>query len=60
VLISGNIPFKTELSTVHIYGELESGDTTGAAAVAVVLLVMSLVVMLGIHFIEGWGVRHDG
>jgi sulfate/thiosulfate transport system permease protein len=60
VLISGNIPFSTEMATVHIYGELESDDTTGAAAVAVILLLMSLVVMLGIHFIERWGVRHDG
>ena len=46
VLISGNIPFNTELAAVHIFGDLESDDTAGAAAVAVVLLALSLLVML--------------
>ena len=38
VIITGNIPFETEVSSVHIYGRIESGDSAGAAAVAVVLL----------------------
>jgi sulfate transport system permease protein len=46
VLISGNLPFKTEVASVFIYGRLQSGDDAGAAAVSVVLLVLSLV-MLG-------------
>ncbi len=41
VIITGNIPFKTEVSSVHIYGRIESGDSAGAAAVAVVLLGIS-------------------
>ena len=39
VLISGNIPFKTEVASVYIFGQIESDDVTGAAAVSVVLLV---------------------
>ncbi len=31
VLISGEIPFKTEVSSVFIFREIESGNTTGAA-----------------------------
>lgn len=46
VLISGNLPFKTEVASVFIYGRLQSGDDAGAAAVSVALLVLSLV-MLG-------------
>ena len=32
VLISGNIPFKTEIAPVRIFGLVESGDSAGAAA----------------------------
>ena len=42
VLISGNQPFKTEVASVYIFGQIESDNVTGAAAVSVVLLVASL------------------
>jgi sulfate/thiosulfate transport system permease protein len=45
VLISGNIPFKTQVASVFISGQVESGDTHGAAAVSVVLLLAALVVL---------------
>jgi sulfate transport system permease protein len=45
VLISGNLPFKTEVSSVFIYNRIQSGDTAGAAAVSVVLLAASLVLL---------------
>ena len=45
VLISGNIPFKTQVASVFIAGQVESGDTSGAAAVSIVLLVAALVVL---------------
>ena len=43
VLISGNIPFKTQVAAVHIFSQIESDNSTGAAAVATVLLVVALV-----------------
>ena len=33
VLISGNIPFKTEVASVFIFGQIESDNADGAAAV---------------------------
>jgi sulfate transport system permease protein len=48
VLISGNLPFKTEVSSVFIYNRIQSGDEAGAAAVAVVLLAASLVLLGGL------------
>ncbi len=48
VLISGNLPFKTEVSSVFIYNRIQSGDTSGAAAVSVVLLAASLVLLTGL------------
>ena len=40
VLISGNLPYKTEVASVFVYGRIESGATTSAAAVSVLLLVV--------------------
>jgi len=51
VLISGNLPFKTEVSSVFIYNRIQSGDQSGAAAVSVVLLAASLVLLSGLTFL---------
>jgi sulfate/thiosulfate transport system permease protein len=59
VLISGNVPFKTEVSSVYIAGQIESGNPAGAAAVSVVLLAISLAVLLGIGAFRHWRTRHD-
>jgi len=59
VLISGNQPFKTEVSSVYIFGRIQSGDTTAATAVSVVLLSISLLVLLGIGAFRRWRTRHD-
>jgi sulfate/thiosulfate transport system permease protein len=59
VLISGNLPFKTEVSSVYIFQQVESDNGTGAAAVSVLLLLISLVVLLGIGAFRRWGTRHD-
>ena len=42
MLITGNIPFKTQAASVFIFGQVESDNVTGAAAVSVVLLVIAL------------------
>jgi sulfate/thiosulfate transport system permease protein len=55
VLISGNLPYKTEVASVLVYGQIESGNTTGAAAVSVFLLLASFVVLLGISFVARRG-----
>ena len=59
VLISGNIPFETQVASVLIFSKIESDSVTGAAAVAVVVLVLSLVVLVGIRALGRWGARHD-
>jgi len=59
VLISGNLPFKTEVAAVFIFGRIESGDAPGAAAVSVVILVISFVVLLAIGALRRWTTRHD-
>jgi sulfate transport system permease protein len=59
VIITGNLPYKTEVSSVYIFGRIESGDTPAAAAVAVVLLVLSFVLLLSIGGIRHFTTRHD-
>ena len=59
VLISGNLPFKTQVSSVYIFGQIESDNVTGAAAVSVVLLAISFAVLLGIGGIRRLATRHD-
>jgi sulfate/thiosulfate transport system permease protein len=60
VLISGNIPFHTQVASVYVFKQLESDNPVGAAAVSVVLLVLSLVVLIGLRALEHWRSRHDG
>jgi sulfate transport system permease protein len=59
VLIAGNIPFHTQLASVYIFGQVESDDATGAAAVAVILLAVSLLVLVAIGALARWGSRHE-
>ena len=59
VLISGNLPFKTEVVSVYVFGRIESGDSGGAAAASVVILVLSFGVLLAIGGVRRWATRHD-
>jgi sulfate transport system permease protein len=58
VLLTGNIPFKTEASSVFIFNQIQSDNETGAAAVSVVLLAIAVVVLLGIGLLSRWSYRH--
>jgi sulfate transport system permease protein len=60
VLITGNIPYRTEVASVYIFGQIESDNVRGAAAVSVLLLVISFAALLGIGGVRRWATRHDG
>src|SRR5215207_2351878 len=49
VLISGNIPFETQVASMFIFKQIESDNPIGAAAISVALLFVSLVVLIGIR-----------
>jgi sulfate/thiosulfate transport system permease protein len=59
VLISGNLPFKTEVVSVYVFGRIESGDPGGAAAASVVILAISFAVLLAIGGLRRLATRHD-
>ena len=60
VLLTGNIPFKTQAASVFIFSQVESDDVTGAAAVSVVLLAISLLVLLAMGWLSRRAVRNGG
>ncbi len=57
VLISGNLPFKTEVSSVYIFGQIGNEDLPAAAAVSIVLLLAALVVVAATRLLTPR--RHD-
>ena len=59
VLITGNIPFETQVASVYIFGQVEGDNATGAAALSVLLLAISLLVLFGMSLLNRWGTRHD-
>jgi sulfate transport system permease protein len=59
VLIAGNLPNVTEVASLYIKGEIENYDNTGAAAVSVVLLLISVVILGGMQWFARWSARHE-
>ena len=59
VLISGNLPYRTEVASVFVFNHIQSGDQTGAAAVAVVMLVISFALLLAIGGLRFLATRHE-
>jgi sulfate/thiosulfate transport system permease protein len=59
VLLSGNLPFKTEVASVFILLQINSGNRAGASAVAVVLLAISFGILLVVGGIRRYATRHE-
>ncbi|MCC5581955.1 sulfate ABC transporter permease subunit CysT [Microtetraspora sp. AC03309] len=57
VLISGNLPFKTQVAAVNIFSQIEGDNTTGAAAISTVLLIVALVALVSLDLLQRWGSR---
>jgi sulfate transport system permease protein len=53
--VAGNIPMKTQVAPVFIYGEIESYNPRGALAVSLVLLLVSLLILLLLNRLQHWG-----
>ncbi|MCG7409993.1 sulfate ABC transporter permease subunit CysT [Paenibacillus sp. ACRRX] len=52
VLVAGNIPGKTLIASVYIFGEIESDNPQGAAAVSVILLTLSFLILWLINTLQ--------
>jgi sulfate transport system permease protein len=59
VFISGNLPLKTEITPLLIVIKLEQFDYDGAAALGLIMLVMSFVMLFAINLVQTWGRRRQ-
>jgi sulfate transport system permease protein len=52
VLLSGNLPFRTEVVSVRVLTFIENGSSTSAAAVASVMLAVALFVIVTLDIVQ--------
>ena len=60
VFISGNMPMQTEITALLIIAKLEQYDYAGATAIAVVMLLASFAILLGINLLQWWSSHRHG
>lgn len=58
IIVAGNIPFKTQVASVYIYGEIESSNIQSALGTAVVLLLSSFIVLLFLNLMQKWSHKY--
>lgn len=52
VLLSGNLPFRTEVVSVRVLAFIEGGNTAAAAALASIMLFVALVVIVALDLLQ--------
>ena len=57
IFIAGNLPMRTEITPLLIVIKLEQYDYLGAAALGLVMLCVSFVMLLSINAVNGWRIR---
>jgi sulfate transport system permease protein len=57
IFIAGNLPFKTEITPLLIVMNLEQYNYLGAAALGLVMLCVSFLMLFTINAINGWRMR---
>ena len=60
IFIAGNMPMRSEIAPLLIITKLEQYDYSGATAIAVVMLVLSFALMLGINALQSWALTRGG
>lgn len=57
VFISGNMPMRTEITSLLIIAHLEQYDYAGATSIAVVMLLFSFAMLLAVNVLQVWQAR---
>ena len=58
VVVAGNIPMKSQVSSVYIYGEIESFNIHGALAVSLLLLICSFMILIFLNYLQKLGRKY--
>jgi sulfate transport system permease protein len=59
IFIAGNMPLVSEIAPLLIVIKLEQFDYAGAAAIGVIMLAASFVILLVINMVQRWSRRHE-
>jgi sulfate/thiosulfate transport system permease protein len=59
IFIAGNMPLVSEIAPLLIVIKLEQFDYAGAAAIGVIMLVASFLILLVINMVQRWSRRHE-
>ena len=59
IFIAGNMPLVSEIAPLLIVIKLEQFDYAGAAAIGVIMLVTSFLILLVINLVQRWSRRHE-
>src|SRR5215469_12727734 len=59
VFISGNMPMRSEVVPLLIMTKLEEFDYQGAAAIAIVMLIVSFTMLLLVNLLQRWSTTRD-
>jgi sulfate transport system permease protein len=60
VFISGNMPYKTEITPLLIMTKLEQFDYAAAAALGSIMLIISFALLLIINLLQSWSQKRAG
>lgn len=60
VFISGNLPYRTEITPLMIVMKLEQYDYHGAAAIGLLMLLVSLFILVTVSLLQRWSGRRTG
>lgn len=60
IFISGNLPYRTEITPLLIVSKTEQYDYHGAAAIGVVMLVAAFLLLLLINGLQWWSNKRNG
>jgi sulfate transport system permease protein len=53
-IVAGNLPMRTQVASVYIYGQIESGNPQAAAGVSVMLLILAFGLTFGLDVWQTW------
>ena len=53
-VVAGNLPMRTQVASVYIYGQIEAGNPQAAAGVSIVLLALAFGLTFGLDGWQAW------
>ena len=60
VFIAGNLPYETEIAPLLIMAKLEQFDYQAAAAIAIVMMALSFLILLALNGYQRYRVKQQG